>query len=125
LGVSALCSELATDPQLRALSQDNANAITPALISRYLADGHPSRINPEAWEKLKSQYATEHLKRLQAELKTEWASKLQDVPNIVFTGGGAALLASVQPKLRQLFVIPDGPQTASVRGSYEMQMSKD
>lgn len=124
LGVSSLCSELIQDAQLRSLSQDNANAITPALISRYLADGHPSRINADAWDKLKAQYATEHLKRLQAEIKNEWASKLQDVPNIVFTGGGAALLASIQPKLRQVFIIPEQPQTASVRGSYDFQLSK-
>lgn len=124
LGISALCSELIQDVQIRSLSQDNANAITPALISRYLADGHPSRINPDTWQKLKSQYATEHLKRLQAEIKNEWASKLQDVPNIVFTGGGAALLASIQPKLHQVFIIPDRPQTASVRGSYDCQKLK-
>jgi hypothetical protein len=124
LGISSLCSELIQDAQLRSLSQDNANAITPALISRYLADGHPSRINADAWGKLKAQYATEHLKRLQAEIKNEWASKLQDVPNIVFTGGGAALLASIQPKLRQVFIIPEQPQTASVRGSYDRQMAK-
>lgn len=124
LGVSALCTEMGNDAQLRSLSQDNANAVTPALISRYLADGHPSRLSPETWEKLKAQYATEHLKRLQAELKTKWGTKLQDVPNIVFTGGGAALLASVQPKLRQVFIIPEQPQTASVRGSYEFQLTK-
>jgi hypothetical protein len=124
LGISSLCSELIQDAQIRSLSQDNANAITPAFISRYLADGHPSRINADVWDKLKAQYATEHLKRLQAEIKNEWASKLQDVPNIVFTGGGAALLASIQPKLRQVFIIPDRPQTASVRGSYDFQLSK-
>lgn len=124
LGISNLCSELAQDAQIRSLSQDNANACSPALISRYLADGHPSRIDAEVWSKLKAQYATEHLKRLQAEIKTAWGSKLQDVPNIVFTGGGAALLASIQPKLRQVFIIPDQPQTASVRGSYERQWAK-
>jgi len=124
LGISSLCSELIQDAQIRSLSQDNANAITPAFISRYLADGHPSRINADIWSKLKGQYATEHLKRLQAEIKNEWASKLQDVPNIIFTGGGAALLASIQPKLRQVFIIPENPQTASVRGSYDRQMSK-
>jgi hypothetical protein len=124
LGISSLCSELIQDAQIRSLSQDNANAITPAFISRYLADGHPSRINADVWDKLKAQYATEHLKRLQAEIKNEWAAKLQDVPNIVFTGGGAALLASIQPKLRQVFIIPDRPQTASVRGSYDFQLSK-
>ena len=124
LGIASLCSELIQDAQIRSLSQDNANAITPAFISRYLADGHPSRIHPDIWSKLKGQYATEHLKRLQAEIKNEWASKLQDVPNIIFTGGGAALLASIQPKLRQVFIIPENPQTASVRGSYDRQMSK-
>lgn len=125
LGVSNLCSELAQDAQIRSLSQDNANACSPALISRYLADGHPSRIDADVWSKLKAQYATEHLKRLQAEIKTVWGAKLQDVPNIVFTGGGAALLASIQPKLRQVFIIPEHPQTASVRGSYENQWAKD
>jgi hypothetical protein len=124
LGISNLCSELAQDIQIRSLSQDNANACSPALISRYLADGHPSRIDADVWSKLKAQYATEHLKRLQAEIKTVWGAKLQDVPNIVFTGGGAALLASIQPKLRQVFIIPEQPQTASVRGSYDRQLAK-
>lgn len=124
LGLSNLCSELAQDAHVRSISQDNANIASPALLSRYLVCGHPARIDAAVWSKLKAQYATEHLKRLQAEIKTAWGSKLQDVPNIVFTGGGAALLAGVQPKLHQVFTIPKDPHIASVRGSYNCQMAK-
>jgi len=42
---------------------------------------------------------------------------------LVLTGGGAALLSSIQPKLSQVFIVPTQPQTASVRGAYERQMS--
>jgi hypothetical protein len=124
LGISQLCKDLALDPQIRAIASDNANAIAPALISRCLRDGHPSRLAPETWTKLKSNYSSEHLKRLQAYIKSEWAHRLQDVPNIVLTGGGAALLSAIQPKLQQVFIIPEQPQTASVKGSYDRQLAR-
>ncbi len=124
LGIAKLCQDLALDPQIRAIASDNANGVAPALISRYLRDGHPARIDSAVWDKLKSQYASEHLKRLQAYIKSEWAHRLQDIPNIVLTGGGSALLSAIQPKLHQVFLIPEFPQTASVRGAYESQWAK-
>lgn len=124
LGISQLCKDLARDPHVSALGSDNSNSIGVSMLSRYLMSGHPSRISEDVWTKLKGQYSAEHFKRLQSVLRDQWADKLQDVPNIILTGGGAALLVSMQPKLRQVFVIPENPQIASVKGSYDYQLAK-
>lgn len=118
LGVSSLCRELGQDSQVRFLGQDNASNVSPALLSQYLESGNPDRINEKTWNLLKESYGREHLKRLQAAIKTRWGSHLQNIPNIVFTGGGAALLSGIEPKLCDLFVIPENPGCASVKGAY-------
>ena len=66
----------------------------------------------------------EFLRSLQGYLRTQFADQNQAITNVVVTGGGASFLQSIQPKVSQAFIIPDGPQTASVRGAYEAQFAK-
>jgi len=123
LGVLNLVRAIADDPTVRALTQDNSGTVNLSAISQALQQDTLGKISAANWQALKAKYASEFLKDFQGYLRTQHANHLQSVSNLVLTGGGAALLSSIQPKLSQVFIIPHQPQTASVRGAYERQMS--
>ncbi|MBD1995117.1 hypothetical protein H6G00_00545 [Leptolyngbya sp. FACHB-541] len=123
LGIYNLVNAIADDPAVRALATDASGTINISLISRCLQCDTLGKIDQSNWQAIKAKYVAEYLKTFQGYIKTNYAAQSQAITNIVLTGGGAALLSSIQPKVAQVFTIPDRPQTASVRGSYEHQMS--
>jgi hypothetical protein len=123
LGVINLVKALADDPTVRALTQDNSGTVNLSAISQALQQDTLGKISAANWQALKAKYASEFLKDFQGYLRTQHAFHMQSASNLVLTGGGAALLSSIQPKLSQVFIVPTQPQTASVRGAYERQMS--
>jgi len=123
-GISRLCQAIAQDSNIRSLCSDNAAAVNPSLISQALQQESIGRVKAENWKLIKANYGGEFLRSLQGYLRTQFADQGQAITNIVLTGGGAAFLQSIQPKVSQVFIIPENPQTASVRGSYEAQWSK-
>jgi hypothetical protein len=118
LGITTLVDAIAADPTIRGLLQDASGTVNQSLISAALMADDLGRVGSDAWSAIKNKYATEYLKRLQGYVRIHYADQAQGITNMVLTGGGAALLADVQPKVKQVFIVPDGPQTASVRGSY-------
>jgi len=123
LGVINLVKAIADDPTVRALTQDNSGTVNLSAISQALQQDTLGKISSANWLAIRAKYASEFLKDFQGYLRTQHANHLQSATNLVLTGGGAALLSSIQPKLSQVFIVPHQPQTASVRGAYERQMS--
>ena len=123
-GMNRLCGSIANDPAVRGLCADNSGADNPSLISQALREETIGRIKPDIWKTLKATYGGEFLRSLQGYLRTQFADQSQSISNIVLTGGGASFLQSIQPKVSQAFIIPDGPQTASVKGAYDAQWTK-
>jgi hypothetical protein len=123
LGVINLVKAIADDPTVRALTQDNSGTVNLSAISQGLQQDTLGKIGAANWQAIKAKYASEFLKDFQGYLRTQHANHMQAASNLVLTGGGAALLSSLQPKLSQVFIVPHQPQTASVRGAYERQMS--
>lgn len=124
LGVINLVKSIADDPTVRSLTQDNSGTVNLSAISQALQQDSLGKISPENWQAIKVKYASEFLKDFQGYLRTQHAFHMQSASNLVLTGGGAALLSALQPKLAQVFIVPHQPQTASVRGAYERQMDK-
>lgn len=124
LGIAQLAGAIANDPVVRNLALDNASEVNLSAISAALQAPTFGRIDEAQWQSIKAKYVTAHLKALQARVRVMFADRSQTVTNMVLTGGGAALLAGFQPKLRDVFLIPENPQTASVRGAYEYQLSR-
>lgn len=123
-GINRLCSSIANDSALRGLCSDNSGAVNPSLISQALREETIGRIKSDTWKSIKATYGGEFLRSLQGYLRTQFADQNQSISNVVLTGGGAAFLQSIQPKVSQVFIIPDGPQTASVKGAYDAQWAK-
>ena len=123
LGVINLVKAIADDPTVRSLTQDNSGTVNLSAISQALQQDTLGKISSANWLAIRAKYASEFLKDFQGYLRTQHANHLQSATNLVLTGGGASLLSSIQPKLSQVFIIPHQPQTASVRGAYERQMS--
>ena len=126
LGIFNLVTAIANDPTVRGTlsSGDRSDSINLSLISAGLQKPSIGRLSPETWQAIKAKYATEYLKSLKGYLRTQYASQSQSMSNTVLTGGGAALLLSLNPSLAEFFTIPDRPQTASVVGAYAHQLSK-
>jgi hypothetical protein len=124
LGIFNLVNQISADPTVRALLSDNSGTVNLSALSHGLQQPTLGKISASTWAAMKAKYASDFLKTLQGRLKTQYATQSQTISNIVLTGGGAALLRSIQPKVDQVFIIPEKPQTASVVGSYAHQMSK-
>ncbi len=124
LGIFNLANAIAADPTVRALLADNSGTVNLSALSNGLQQPTLGKISASNWAAIKAKYATDFLKTLQGRLKTQYATQSQTISNIVLTGGGAALLRSIQPKVDQVFLIPEQPQIASVVGAYAHQMSK-
>ncbi|MBD2034020.1 hypothetical protein H6F76_03010 [Leptolyngbya sp. FACHB-321] len=126
LGIFNLVNAIANDATVRATlsNGDRSDSINLSLISAGLQRQTIGRLAVDQWQAIKTKYASEYLKSLKGYLRTQYASIYQSTANSVLTGGGAALLLNLQPRLSDLFVIPQEPQTASVRGSYARQLSK-
>ena len=126
LGALNLVNAIAADPTVRATlgNGERSESINLSLISAGLQKPSIGRLSPETWHSIKVKYAAEYLKSLKGYIKTQYGASLQSISNIILTGGGAALLQSLNPGLTEFFIIPEKPQTASVVGSYQHQLAK-
>lgn len=119
LGVSSMVKAIAADQTVRGLLQDTVSGvINPLLISKALKESSLGRISEDTWGSLKVKYGQEYFRSIQSFLKTQAASEFQGISNLVLTGGGAAFLKGIAPKISQNFLIPDQPEIASVRGAF-------
>jgi len=126
LGILNLVNAISNDPIVKAAlgDGDRSDSVNLSLISAGLQKPSIGRISPETWQAIKVKYATEYFKSLKGYLKAQYGTQFQAMSNLILTGGGAALLDSVKPEITKLFVIPNHPQTASVRGAYAHQLAK-
>ena len=124
LGVYNLANAIAADQTVRSLVQDDSGHVSRSLISAALKADSLGRIDEAQWSAIKAKYGVDFLQSLQGFVTTAFGEHSQSIVNIVLTGGGAALLRSIQPKVDSVFIIPDQPQVASARGSYEFQLSR-
>ena len=117
LAVNSLVSRIGNDQEIKAaclhLGEQQANH---DLITRALKTGTIGTIPLERWEAIKGRHVREWYDSLKGYVLKRHGSTLQNTANIIFSGGGAAL---VESRLRQFAIVPENPQTASVRGCYE------
>lgn len=126
LGILNLVNSIAADPTVKQTLGNGDASLTVNLsaISAALQKPTLSRIGENNWGAIKRKYATEFYQSLKGYLRTTYGQQLQSMDNVVLTGGGAALLASLVPDLGEFFTVPDRPQTASVRGAYDFALSR-
>lgn len=126
LGIINLVNAIAADPTVRSFlgNGDAAQTVNLSFLSAGLQRPTLGRIGEANWTAIKAKYAQEFYRSLKGYLRTQYGSQFQAMDNLVLTGGGAALLASLVPDLSESFTIPDQPQTASVRGAYDYQLSR-
>jgi hypothetical protein len=125
LGILNLVNSIANDPTVKQTLGNGDSSLTVNLcaISAGLQKPSLGRISENSWGAIKRKYATEFYQSLKGYLRTTYGQQLQSMDNVILTGGGAALLASLVPDLAEFFTIPDRPQTASVRGAYSYALS--
>ena len=125
LGVSKLVDSLSKDATVRSglglVSGKSANLST---ISAGLQSETLGKLSADQWKALKRKYINSWFDEIQSHISLSYESELQNVANLVLTGGGAALLKSVKPDVVEFFTMPDRPQVASVIGAYNLQYSK-
>jgi hypothetical protein len=120
LGILNLANAIAADPTVKATLGNGDASLTVNLsaISAALQKPTLGRIGAANWTAIKRKYSHEFYQSLKGYLRTTYGQQLQAMDNVVLTGGGAALLATLVPDLAEFFTLPDRPQTASVRGAY-------
>jgi hypothetical protein len=120
LGILNLVNSIAADPTVKATLGNGDSSLTVNLsaISAALQKPTLGRIGEANWTAIKRKHSHEFYQSLKGYLRSTYGQQLQSMDNVVLTGGGAALLASLVPDLAEFFTIPDRPQTASVRGAY-------
>jgi hypothetical protein len=125
LGIFNLVNSIAADPTVKATlgNGDSSMTVNLSAVSAALQKPTLGRIGEGNWGAIKRKYSTEFYQSLKGYLRTTYGQQLQSMDNVVLTGGGAALLASLVPDLAEFFTIPDRPQTASVRGAYRYALS--
>jgi hypothetical protein len=123
LGIFNLVNSIAADSTVRSLVQDDAGTVNTSFISSSLQRPTLGKIGEANWQAIKAKYASEYLRTLQAFIKTQFGDQSQTLSNIILTGGGAALLRDIQPKVDSVFAIPAAPQVASVVGTWAHQLS--
>lgn len=86
------------------------------LIVRALREGTIADIPLERWETIKEIHVSRWWEQMKSYLLKEHGATLQSVANVIFTGGGTALISDRLPKG---VLSPADPQAASVRGMYQ------
>lgn len=126
LAILNLVNSIAADPTVQRTLGNGDDSLTMNLsaISAGLKQPTLGRIGENNWAAIKRKYATEFYQSLKGYLRTTYGQQLQSMDNVILTGGGCALLASLVPDLAEFFTIPDRPQTASVRGAYQYELSR-
>lgn len=116
MAVSGLVAKIAADQTIRAHSLKLAEQqINLDLISKALRSGTYGSLPREHWEAIAQKYIESWYQGIKGYMLKRYGSELQTSPNIVFTGGGAALIAD---RVSKFATVPTDPQTASVRGLY-------
>jgi hypothetical protein len=121
LSVGKLAEKIANDPTVRSQLMGIAEAaVNQELISKALRSGTLGKMDAQTWSLVKTKYVTAWVESVKAYIRKTYAAELQTVSNVILTGGGAALL---KDRLPAAFLIPDSPETASVRGCYQHYLS--
>ena len=125
LGVSKLVDRLSKDATVRfGLGLASGKSANLSTISAGLQSETLGKLSIDQWSALKRKYINAWFDEIQSHIGLSYEAELQNVANIVLTGGGAALLKAVKPDVIEFFIIPDRPQVASVIGSFNSQNSK-
>ena len=126
LGVCKLVDTIAADPTVRAGLgiSNNSTSVNLSLVSAGLQSDTIGKLSAEQWRSIKKKHVNAWFETIQSHLSTQFESQNQNLVNLILTGGGSALLLSVKPEIVEYFTIPNNPQTASVVGAYDRQMSR-
>ena len=116
MAVSKLVDTIAGDQMIRAhclkLGEQDVNR---ELIAKALRTGQFGSMPSEHWEAVTRPYINEWFNSIKNYLLKQYGSELQSISNIVMSGGGAAL---IRDRANGFALIPESPETASVRGCY-------
>ena len=115
LAVKTLARDIANDSAMAPLRQKDSQSVSLSVISNGLRDGSIPRVKANTWTKISNKYIATWLEKLHETLMSDPNASLAD--NWVLTGGGAAI---AKPFLQHICLIPEEPQTASVRGAYNL-----
>lgn len=125
LGVSKLVDRLSKDANVRSgLGLASGKSANLSTISAGLQAETLGKLSIDQWRAIKRKYINSWFDEIQSHINLSYEAELQNVANLVLTGGGAALLQSVKPDVIEFFTMPDRPQVASVIGAYNLQYSK-
>lgn len=116
MAVSKLVDTIAGDRMIRShclrLGEQDVNR---ELIAKALRTGQFGSMPAEHWEAITRPYINGWFDSIKNYLLKQYGSELQSVSNIVMSGGGAAL---IRDRANGFALIPESPETASVRGCY-------
>lgn len=116
MAVSGLAKAIADDQHIRAYSLKlSEQTVNLDLISKALRSGTYGSMPVEHWEAIASRHIAAWYETIKGYMLKTYGATLQLKPNVIFTGGGAALIAD---RVAKFAIVPTDPQTASVRGLY-------
>lgn len=116
LAVSRLVDMIAGDQRVRShCLKLGEQEINRELIAKGLRTGQFGSMPVEHWEAIKQHYVATWFDSLKNYLLKAYGSELQSISNILLSGGGSAL---IRDRAKGFAIIPDTPETASVRGSF-------
>lgn len=119
LGIYYLCRSISDDESVRAAILGMINSsrqVNPSQIAIALRTGTLSKIHPDRWQTIANSYIKRWADKVIGRIMTDYAAELDNVEQLVFSGGGAMLA-------RERFIkagihVDDRADTASVRGMY-------
>ncbi len=116
MAVSKLVDTIAGDSRIRAhCLKLGEQEINRELIAKALRTGQFGSMPSEHWEAVTKPYTNAWFDGIKNYLLKQYGSELQSINNVVFSGGGSAL---IRDRASGFALIPDSPETASVRGCY-------
>lgn len=119
LGIYHLCRSIADDESVRATILGmitSSRQVNPSQIAIALRTGTLSKMHPERWQAIAKSYIKRWADKVIGRIMTDYASELDNVEQIVFSGGGAMLAR--ERFLKAGIHVDDRADTASVKGMY-------
>ena len=119
LGIYYLCRSIADDESVRAAILGmitSSRQVNPSQIAIALRTGVLPKMHPDRWQAIANSYIKRWADKAIGRIMTDYASELDNVEQLVFSGGGAMLAR--ERFLKAGIHVDDRADTASVRGMY-------
>lgn len=119
LGIYNLCRDIAQDDSVRAVilgTITSSRQVNPSQIAIALRTGTLSKMHPERWQVIANSYIKRWADKALGRLLTDYAEELNNIEQLIFSGGGAMLAR--ERFLKAGIHVDERADTASVRGMY-------